>query len=88
MLLQITGWISQVAFCICTAPLAYQAYKDKQIYISLWFMILWTVGEVMGIVYAVQLNELPMLLNYCVNSLFLAIVWRYRCAKRNLQEKM
>ena len=78
------GWIGAVAFGICGLPQAVKAYKDGHTDgLDLMFLSLWTIGELFTLV-AVIRDAAPayMLVNYILNGMFLAVMWKYKLFPR------
>ena len=81
---QLFGWISSIAFGICAIPQAMMSYKDGHSNgMSNGLLTLWMIGETTGLMYAVGLNELPLMLNYGANALFVGVVMHYKFFPRN-----
>jgi len=73
------GYIGAICLAVCGAPQAYKSYKDKHSDgISTGFLVLWTVGEVLTFLYILPKMDIPLLLNYVSNILFLSVIWRYK----------
>lgn len=71
------GWLGNMLLAICGIPLAYEAWKNKTIKINFWFLLVWTLGELLVLVHVIRLGDYPLILNYVANVLLLFIVWRY-----------
>jgi uncharacterized protein with PQ loop repeat len=83
MITTVFGWISAIAFGICAIPQAYKSHKEGHADgISNGLLFLWTIGEWSGIIYAIGLKEIPLLLNYSANALFIGIVTFYKLFPR------
>jgi len=81
--MEIIGWISSILFCICAIPQAIQTYKVGHTNgISTLFILAWFFGEVLGIIYAIHLGNLPILFNYSVNFISLLVILKYRFSPR------
>jgi len=76
--MELVGWIGSMAFMLCGAPLAYSAWKKKRANENWGFLLLWTIGELFSIIYALNKDVLPILVNYVINLAFLGVVWRYQ----------
>ena len=74
--MELLGWVSSVCLVVCGVPLAYAAIRSKSTGdISPLFILLWTVGEVAGLVYV--WGDGPLTLNYGVNLLVCAVLCYY-----------
>lgn len=67
----IYGWLSAICFSLCALPEAYSAYRTKKVGATWGLLILWLVGEILGIIYIVPKNDFPILTNYTVNAIVL-----------------
>lgn len=76
MAMDIIGWLSAACLILCGVPLATRAWKDKHVRgISTLFIFLWTVGELLGIIYV--WGNLPLMANYGFNLGVCLILLRY-----------
>ena len=73
------GWIGAVCFAICALPQAIKSYKEKtSAGISFLFLLLWTVGEVLTLLYIILTTmQLPLIVNYVFNLMCLAVIIYY-----------
>lgn len=78
------GWLGGLCLASCGFPAAVQAYREGHAKgLNLWFLILWTLGEIFTI-FAIT-SDAPLgylLFNYGSNLVFLAIIWRYKIFPR------
>lgn len=84
-MLDIIGWISGFLFAFCGLPQAIKSVRDGNSYgISNLFLLMWTLGEILAIIYVYCKHglDLPLLFNYCVNLIFLVIIIRYKIFPR------
>jgi uncharacterized protein with PQ loop repeat len=73
------GYIGSICLAICALPQAMLSYKrghSKGIAFN--FLLLWTVGEVFTLIYVFPKLDIPLILNYSANLVFLSIIWRYK----------
>lgn len=75
-MIEVIGTIGSVCMALCGAPLAYEAWRHKQIDINTSFLTIWTLGEVFSTIYI--WGDWVLMINYCFNLLFLSIIWKYR----------
>jgi len=81
--LQTIGYIGSIMLAICGAPQAYKSYKEKHSDgISLGFLVLWTLGEIFTFIYITPKMDIPLMLNYGSNLVFLSIIWKYKFNKK------
>lgn len=73
------GWIGAVCFATCALPQAIKSYKDgTSRSISILFLGLWVVGEVLTLAYILFTTmQLPLIVNYVFNLLCLAVILYY-----------
>lgn len=77
------GWLGSVLLALCGLPQAILAIKEGHSKgISWWFLGMWGVGEVLVLVYILPLNQVPLILNYAVNIVFVAIILKYKIKPR------
>lgn len=73
------GWLGSIALASCGLPQAYTSIRTgKTEGLNVWFLVLWTVGEILTL--AAISKDAPLgylLLNYGCNLVFLSIIWRY-----------
>jgi uncharacterized protein with PQ loop repeat len=78
------GYIGGIAFAIAAFPQAYKCYKDGHAEgLSLWFLILLSVGEVCSFIYSCFISapfseKIPYLLNYGFNIALLVVFFKYK----------
>lgn len=74
------GYISAACFALSGLPQAVKSFREKKTEgISVMFIALWTIGEIFGLIYVIDLGEYPLILNYSVNLVFcLIILWYMR----------
>ena len=67
------------SFClsVCAIPLAWTSWREKTSKgVPTMFLVLWTIGEIALLVEYYQ--EIPLVVNYLINLVCLAVVWRYK----------
>lgn len=74
----VVGWIASFCFMFSGAPAAYEAYMTKICTVPFGTLLLWTIGEICALFYILPKKDLPLLVNYVVNLLFIGIMWYYR----------
>ena len=78
-LFEIMGWIGSILLAICGIPQAIMSFKDKNSDGISWaFLLLWAFGEIFALAYVYDKLDIPLLLNYSVNMLTLAVILYYR----------
>jgi uncharacterized protein with PQ loop repeat len=95
-ILEYIGWSGSICLALCALPQAIKSYKDKHATgISLGFLTLWSLGELLTLIYVAPKMDLPLLTNYLLNIAFLSIIWYYkisdtkelRCQQQKAQQK-
>jgi uncharacterized protein with PQ loop repeat len=77
--MELIGWIGSTLLALCGVPLAWQTFKQKHAYgISNLFLAMWLIGEILTFVYVLPKKDYPLLFNYSLNIVCLAIVVRYK----------
>ena len=73
------GFISTVFLGLCSFPLFWGTIKAGHCKnISGWFITAWFIGDMTGIAYILPLQEVPLLLNYGVNSIMATTMLVYK----------
>jgi uncharacterized protein with PQ loop repeat len=84
MNLETIGYIGSILLALCAFPQAIQSYMDGHSKgINLWFLLMWTFGEIFTIIYVIPLMSIPLFINYGANLMFLTVIWRYKIWQRN-----
>lgn len=77
-MLTVIGFIGNLLLALCSIPLAYRAYREKSIQIDTLFLLVWSLGEILAFIYILSIPNWIIAMNYIVNILGLAVVWRYK----------
>lgn len=79
------GWLGSICFAICGAPQAWQCYKRGNAHgVNSSFLLLWLGGEIFTLIYVIPDKiDLPRLVNYLINIVFIAIIVYYRFKPRS-----
>lgn len=73
------GWVGAASLSLCAVPQAWQSIEQGHSDgINLWFLALWTVGEICLLLYSYPLKRWPLTLNYIFNLLCLSVIIFYR----------
>ena len=82
-MLELVGWIGAVCLGVCAVPQTIKTVKQGHARgISLSFLLLWIVGEMLTFVYVLPKKDLPLLVNYGLNLICLSVILRYRMQPR------
>jgi uncharacterized protein with PQ loop repeat len=69
------GYIGSIMLAICGLPQAIESYKTKSSEGLTWgFIGLWFWGEIFTFAYILPKMDLPLLINYSVNIIFLLVI--------------
>ena len=82
---ELIGWIGGIFFAICAIPQAIQSYKDKHSNGLSWsFLILWTIGEILTLIYTLSkpVDLWPLIFNYTFNLLAISVIIWYKIPKK------
>ena len=78
------GYFGSICLAICGLPQCILSIKQGHSEgISVGFLLLWSLGEVFTLLYVIPKSDLPLLLNYSANIIFLTIIWKYKLFPRN-----
>lgn len=81
--MELIGYIGSISLAICGLPQCIMSIKQGHSNgISLGFLLLWTIGEILTLVYILPKLDIPLLLNYSANIIFLTVIWKYRLFPR------
>lgn len=76
---EFNGWLGAIFLSICGIPMAWRSFKDKHSNgVDGIFLFLWTLGEVLTLTYVLYTWDLPLILNYGLNLVFIGIVVYYK----------
>lgn len=77
------GWIGSLLLAFCGLPQAIESYKTKSSEGLTWgFIAMWFIGELCTFAYILPKMDLPLLVNYSANILFLIIIIYYKINPR------
>lgn len=80
---QTFGWVYSCAFAISAVPQSLKSIKDGHSRgVADGTLILWTLGEIGGLVYGLGLMQWPIIFNCAMNTFWVGIVVYYRLFPR------
>ena len=83
--MEIIGWIGAVLFALSGIPQAWECYRTGNARGLAWgFVALWAGGELFTLAYILNRGDLPLIFNYAVNFVVLAVILRYKIWERKL----
>tara|TARA_R110000868_G_scaffold87240_1_gene244124 strand:+ start:130 stop:402 length:273 start_codon:yes stop_codon:yes gene_type:complete len=89
-MMELIGYIGSICLALCAIPQAWLSYKQGHSQgISIYFLLMWTLGELFTLVYVIPMLNAPLILNYSGNVLFLAVIWKYKLLpKKSVETKL
>lgn len=82
-LLDVIGWVGSICFAVCAVPQAWQSWRQGHGEGLSWFFLgLWLAGELLVTIYIIPKQDWPLLFNYAVNMLCLAVIFKYKLRPR------
>jgi uncharacterized protein with PQ loop repeat len=86
-MIELIGWIGSMLFSFCALPQMITSIRDPQTTRALsWgFLNMWAVGEVLCFIYVYSqpVMQIPLLANYILNSIMLAVIITFKIKSRN-----
>lgn len=77
--MELIGYIGSIMLAICGLPQAIESFKTKSSDGLTWgFLALWFFGEILTFIYVLPKMDLPLLINYSANIIFLLIIIYYK----------
>ena len=85
---EFNGWIGSILLAICAVPLAWRSLRDKHSNgVDGLFLIIWGLGEILTLTYVLYKWDLPLILNYGLNLVFIGIVVYYKLKPEAVNEE-
>ena len=76
---EIFGILSTLAFATCAMPQVVECWKNKHAHgVSIWFLILWFLGELFGMIYMIEVKNIIIFVNYIINMICTIIIAYYK----------
>jgi uncharacterized protein with PQ loop repeat len=76
---QFFGWIYSLAFALSALPQSIKSIRDGHAEgVADGTLILWSIGEIAGIIYGIGINEYPIIFNCMMNTVFVGIIVYFR----------
>lgn len=77
--MEVIGWVGSIMLALCGLPQAIKSYRTKSSKdISIWFLVLWLLGEVLTLVYVFPKLDWPLIMNYSFNIGLICVILKYR----------
>jgi len=86
--IEIIGWLGTISLAICGFPQMIKSVKDGHATgISLSFIMLWLVGEILCTIYVTYKDfDIIQLCNYIFNIFVISIIFEYKIFPREKHE--
>jgi uncharacterized protein with PQ loop repeat len=80
------GLIGSLLLTLCAVPELIRTVKDGRCHIGWGFLLMWFFGEVLCLFYGLDLNEIPLLINYTFNTFVVSIMLWYKFKNKKFEE--
>ena len=82
------AYLGSILLAICALPLAWRSIKDGHSNgVDGFFLGIWALGEIFTLSYVLYTWDLPLILNYGLNLVFIGIVVYYKLKPRENDEE-
>ena len=82
--LELMGWTGSMLLAFCALPQAVESWRKKDSSGTTWGLLcMWGLGEVFTLLYVLPKMDIPLLLNYSANIMFLSVIIYYKIFGRN-----
>ena len=68
------GWFSTLFLVLCGLPELYSGLTTGTVGASYGLLILWFLGEICGVIYTIHKKDLPLILNYGINTIIVGTI--------------
>ena len=72
--MNIVGILSSICLVLCGLPELYRGVKEGNIGASLGLLILWFLGEILGLIYTTYIGDMALIINYGFNTFIVGIL--------------
>jgi len=80
---ELSGWLGGFLLAICGFPQMVKSIRDGNSKGIDWtFLIFWFSGEILTLIYVMPKKDLPLILNYIVNIIFVLVIGYYKISPR------
>jgi len=74
-MIEICGWIGSLLLALRAIPQLVKSIRTKSSKdISRLFLIMWIIGNILSILYVIHSNDIPLLLNFSLNTIIPSII--------------
>ena len=81
------GLVGSLLLALSGIPEMIRTIRDKQCHLGWGLLLMWFFGEVLCVVYGLQLREIPLLINYLFNVVIISVMLFYKI-KTQLKNKI
>ena len=86
-IIEFNAYLGSIFLAICAVPMAWKSYKQGHSEgVDEIFLILWGLGEFLVLTYVIYNKDIPLILNYGLNLIFIGIVVYYKFKPRSINE--
>jgi MtN3 and saliva related transmembrane protein len=80
---EVIGWVGATLLSLSALPQSWKSFKTKSSEgLSMTFLTMWLVGEVMCLIYVLPKHDMPLVTNYILNLVFLGVILRYKTKEK------
>jgi uncharacterized protein with PQ loop repeat len=73
---ELFGWLGSALLACCGLPEAIKSLREKQSGLTWGLLLMWFIGEIFLMVYAIHLGSIPLFCNYTANVfILLPVLW-------------
>jgi len=77
--MEVVAWIGSILLAVCAVPQAIKTFREKNAdSLSGWTLVLWGGGELLLVIYTIDLKDWALAFNYGANLFTIAIIARYK----------
>lgn len=81
------GLIGSLLLTFCGVPELFRTLKNRRCDVGWGFILMWFFGEVFCLFYGLDLNEIPLLINYTFNLLIVGVMLYFKLKSDLLNQK-
>jgi len=78
--------IGSVLLALCGLPEAIRAYRTKTCSVGITMLLMWFIGEICLVIFAIQTKQYILLINYIANLIFVYIMLHYKIKNEGIDD--
>jgi uncharacterized protein with PQ loop repeat len=83
-IVELCGWVGSALLAFCGLPQAVESWRTGRSDGVTWgLLVMWGLGEFMTLAYVLPRMELPLIMNYTANIVFLSVIIFYKVRPRS-----